>query len=130
MYSVSCANALEANWKVRWHALTRCKPRSKSPTRGHWFRSNPFFLGGTIFSLAFAPGATQQSSVGLPSRSVLFASSIVSFAGRYVLFAGLLWYLLGGMFRVGMEGGGSGRSGNCGASAGPVQGKPLDPHWL
>ena len=54
MYSVSCANALEANWKVRWHALTECKPRSKSPTRGHWFRSNPFFLRKTIFSLAVA----------------------------------------------------------------------------
>ena len=54
MYPVSCANALEANWKVRWHALTECKPRSKSPTRGHWFRSNPFFLRKTIFSLAVA----------------------------------------------------------------------------
>ena len=104
MYPVSCANALEANWKVRWHALTLCKPRSKSSTRGHWFRFKPVFSWGNYLFFGICPGATQQSTVGLPSRSVLFASSIVSFAGRYVLFAGLLWYLLGGMFRVGMEG--------------------------
>jgi hypothetical protein len=48
VYSVSCANALEANWeanwKVRWRALARCKPRSKSPARGLRRRFRPFFL--------------------------------------------------------------------------------------
>ena len=65
---------------------------------------SPVFSKGNYLFFGICPGATQQSTVGLPSRSVLFASFIVSFAGRCVLFAGLLWYLLGGMFRVGMEG--------------------------
>jgi len=48
VYSVSCANALEANWeanwKVRWRALASCKPRSKSSVRGLRCRFRPFFL--------------------------------------------------------------------------------------
>ena len=48
MYSVSCANALEANWeanwKVRWRALARCKLRSKSSARVLRCRFSPFFL--------------------------------------------------------------------------------------
>jgi len=145
VYSVSCANALEANWeaswKVRWRALALCKPRSKSSARVLRCRFRPIFLEIALFFAPFSPGATQQSPIDFTMRSVLFAGLTVAFDSNSVLFgrlsvvfAAVLCYLLGWAFRVrfrvGVQGADLVGPEIALLAKAPLQDNLLDPYWL